>query len=113
MIAKALAASRDELAKSARRTKLAGVPLCAGPAARPLSPETSKADIEEALLAIDTFPRAAVVLLIFENVPIADAATLLDADASLVRKAQAVGLREFMIKLGQKSGNQLLTKVAD
>lgn len=112
-IAKALAASRDELAKSARRTKLARVPSRAGPAARPLSPDTSKADIEEALLAIDTFPRAAVVLLILEDVPIADAATLLDADASLVRKAQAIGLREFLTNLGRKRGNQLLTKVAD
>ena len=51
-----------------------------------------KAHIEEALLAIDAFPRAAVILLIFESVPLADAATLLDADASLIRKAQAIGV---------------------
>ena len=113
VIAKALAASRDELVKSARRTKLAGVPFCERPVARPLSPETSKADLEEALLEIEAFPRAAVILLILERVPIADAVTLLDADESLVRKAQAVGLRELTAKLGQKRDSQLLTNAAN
>jgi DNA-directed RNA polymerase specialized sigma24 family protein len=113
VIAKALAASRDDLAKSARQTKLAGEPFFARSAGRPLSPQTSKADIEEALLAIGTFPRAAVILLVLEGVPIADAATLLDADVSLVKKAQAIGLRELTAKLGQKSGNLWLDKAAD
>lgn len=113
VIAKALAASREELAKSARQTKLAGVPFCTRSAARPLSRETSKAGIEEALLGMDTFPRAAVILLVLEGVPIADAATLLDADVSLVKKAQAIGLRELTTRLGQKSGSRWLTSAAD
>ncbi len=105
VIAKALAASRDELAQSANKTRQARIPICMGPAARPRSVEMSKAHIEEALLAIDAFPRAAVILLIFESVPLADAVTLLDADASLIRKGQAIGLREFTAKLGQKKGH--------
>jgi DNA-directed RNA polymerase specialized sigma24 family protein len=54
-----------------------------------------------------------VILLVLEGVPIADAATLLDADVSLVKKAQAIGLRELTAKLGQKSGNLWLDKAAD
>jgi hypothetical protein len=105
VIEKALAASRDELAQSATKTRQERTPLSTGPAGRPLSAEMGKAHIEEALLAIDAFPRAAVILLIFESVPLADAATLLDADASLIRKAQAIGLREFTTKLDQNNGH--------
>ena len=103
VIAKALAAIRDELAESARRTELARVDEST--ARQPdwsLSPYLNKSRIEEALLAIDVFPRAAVVLLVFEGVRIADATALLDRDAALVRKAHAVGLREFMANLGGK-----------
>jgi DNA-directed RNA polymerase specialized sigma24 family protein len=103
VIAKALAAIRDELAESARRTELARVDQSA---ARPrdwsLSPHMNKSRIEEALLAIDVFPRAAVLLLVFEGVQIADAAALLDRDATLVRKAHAIGLREFTANLAGK-----------
>jgi hypothetical protein len=63
----------------------------------------SKARIEEALLAIDVFPRAALLLLIFERVRIGDAATLLDADAALVRKAQAMALRELTANLAGRT----------
>lgn len=97
VIAKALGAIRGELAESAHRTRMARVEHgAAAPQGWSLSPETTKARIEEALLSIDVFPRAAVVLSIFEAVRMADAAVLLDADASLVRKAQAIGLSEFI-----------------
>src|SRR4029077_4901347 len=45
---------------------------------------------------------ATVLLLIFERVPIADAATLLDADTALVKKAQAIGLGEFSSNLAHR-----------
>jgi DNA-directed RNA polymerase specialized sigma24 family protein len=100
VIGRALAAIHDELADSARRTRLARVN---GPATLPpnwsLDPNTTRADLEQALLAIDPFPRAAVLLLIFEGIRIADAATLLDADPSLIRKAQAIGLWELTSNL--------------
>ena len=103
VMAKALAAVRDELAESARRTKQARVRTSA-PAPRDwlLRPETSKARIDEALLAIDIFPRAAVLLLVFERLSIIDAATILDADAALIKKAQAIGLSELTANLAAK-----------
>src|SRR5262249_54039765 len=95
VLAKALAAIRDELAESARRMELASVNSWDGaPRDWSLGPGTTKTHVEEALLGMDVFPRAAV-LLTFEAIPIAEAATLLNADAALVRKAQAVGLREL------------------
>ena len=42
-----------------------------------------------------------MLLSIFEGVSIADAATILDADITLVRKAQAIGLRELTNNLAR------------
>ena len=99
-IAKALTRIREELKESARRTKSARFRKSAvAPGNWSLAADTNKARIEEALLAMDVFPRAAVLLSIFEGVRVADAATLLDEDVLLVRKAVAIGLREFTAKL--------------
>jgi len=103
-IAKALTKIREELTASARRTKSARIRKSAvAPSNWSLPAETSKARIEEALLAMDVFPWAAVLLSIFEGVPVVDAATLLDEDVLLVRKALAIGLREFTAKLASKT----------
>jgi hypothetical protein len=105
VIAKALAEVRDELAASARRTELKSVNnRVMPPRDWMLDPDTTKIEIENALLAIDLFPRAAVLLLVFEHVPIADAIVLLDADAGLIRKAQAIGLRELTSNLAGAEG---------
>ena len=69
-----------------------------------LDPGTTKSDLERALLSIDVFPRAAVLLLIFERVPLRDVAILLDAEPDLVRKAQASGVRELTINLARMQG---------
>src|SRR5580658_4080331 len=79
VIGRALTAIHDELADSARRTQLArGTSFARGSAAPQrkwsLSPDTTKADLEQALLAIDLFPRAALLLLGFEGIRMADAA---------------------------------------
>jgi len=104
VIAKALTAIHNELADSARRTQLA---RANGAAAlqrdRSLSPGTTKADLQQAVLAIDLFPRATLLLLVFEGIRMADAAILLDADPALIRKAQAIGLRELTTNLADKS----------
>lgn len=108
VIAGALAAIHDELAESARRTELAHLDRMAQPPREwSPSPETSRGQIEEALLAIDVFPRAAVLLLIFEGVKIADAATLLGASVNLVRKAQVIGLRELAANLARSMEHQV------
>ena len=51
---------------------------------------TTKSHLERALLPIEVFPRAAVLLLGFERVPLKDAAILLDsepAERRVVRRA--------------------------
>src|ERR1700733_9777629 len=86
VIAKALGAIRDELADSARRTQIGKGGSWGTPRNWSLGPDTTKADLERALLAIDLFPRAALLLLVFEGIRMADAVTLLDADPQLIRK---------------------------
>lgn len=99
VIGKALTAIHDELADSARRTEIAHVSSSGTPRNWSLGPDTTKADLERALLAIDLFPRATLLLLVFEGIRNADAATLLDADPGLLKKAQAIGLRELTANL--------------
>jgi hypothetical protein len=104
VVAKALIAIHDELADSARRTKNA--PAGSGTLRNwSLSPDTTKDDLERALLAIDLFPRATLLLLVFEGLRIADAAILLDADPDLLKKAQVIGLRELAANLAATGGS--------
>jgi DNA-directed RNA polymerase specialized sigma24 family protein len=104
-IAKALSSVRSELAQSARRV---GIDRMDRPAAAPanwsLGPETTKTEIEEALIAIDLFPRAALLLLTFEGLRMADVTTLLDAEVTLVQKGQAIGLQELTANLARIKG---------
>jgi len=105
VIARALAAVRADLARSARRTALVrGENSVLPPASWMLLESTTKADLERALLAIEVFPRAAVLLLIFERVPLQDAAILLDSEPALVRVALAGGLRDLTINLARMQG---------
>jgi DNA-directed RNA polymerase specialized sigma24 family protein len=102
VIGRALTAIHNELADSARRTQLARANFAA-PRNWSLNPDTTKAELERALLAIEPFPRAALLLLVFEGVRVADAVTLLDADPTLIRKAQAIGLHELTANLAGKN----------
>ena len=52
----------------------------------------TKPELERALLAIEVFPRCALLLTVFERLSIQEAAVLLNADEPLVRKAQARAL---------------------
>lgn len=100
VIAKALDVIRPELAESRRRTEQARIHRKAAvPKDSSLSHDAARSQIEEALLSIDVFPRAAVILSVFEGVHTADAATLLDANADLVKKGQAIGLGELTANL--------------
>lgn len=105
VIAKALAAVREDLARSAHRTGLMrGEDSVLPPASWTLQESTTKADLERALLAIEVFPRAAVLLLIFERVPLPDTAILLDSEPALVRIALAGGVRGLTINLARIQG---------
>jgi len=105
LIAKALTAVREDLAASARRSaskRAEGYEL--PPRSWALDRDTTKSDLERALLSIEVFPRAAVLLSVFERVPLKDAAILLDTEQDLVRKALAAGVRELTINLARMQG---------
>lgn len=103
VIAKALSAVEKDMAESAERTQNRN---CPRPAEMPgrdwrLNPAAGKAELERALLAIDLFPRCAVLLTVFEKVSEEDAATLLNTDRQLLRTAKAIGLAELTWNLAQ------------
>lgn len=66
--------------------------------------DITNAEFERAVLAVDVFPRCALLLTIFEKLSIQDAAVLLGVDETLVRKAQYVGLIEFTRNLALGRG---------
>ena len=104
-IAKALAAIRDELARSARRTASKRAGKAPVPARNwTLAGDTTKVELERALLAIDVFPRCALLLSVFEGVSLEDVAILLDSERDLVRKAKMIGLRELTRNLARLQG---------
>jgi DNA-directed RNA polymerase specialized sigma24 family protein len=104
-IAKTLAGIRDELASSARRTASKRAERAALPPRNwTADRDTTKAQLESALLAIDVFPRCALLLSVFEGMPLEDVAILLNVERDLVRKAQLIGLRELTRNLARKRG---------
>jgi len=105
VIAKALSAVSEDLARSARRTAFRrGETAAFPPQSWTLDRQTTRPDLERALLKVDIFPRAAVLLVLFEKVPLHDAAILLNSEPDLVRKALAVGARELTINLATSQG---------
>jgi len=105
VIAKALAAIREELVASGRRTasKRAEKPVLP-PRNWTLDGDTTKIQLERALLAVDVFPRCALLLSVFEGLSLDDAASLLDVDHDSVRRAQIIGLRELTSNLARMQG---------
>jgi hypothetical protein len=105
VIAKALAAISHELAASARRTASERSQHSALPLRNwVLRRHVTKVQLERALLAIDVFPRCALLLLVLERMSLEDAAILLDADRRLVLKGQRTGLRELTRILARMQG---------
>ncbi len=104
VIARALASVREELAASARRTQAERFEKTSLPARGwTLDARTTKSQLERALLAIDVFPRCAVLLTAFEGLSLEDTAVLLDTGRELVRKGRMAGFRELTrnLALGQ------------
>jgi len=94
VIAKALDSMKSELSASLARTREWHRPEePENPADHwSLQPDADKAEIEEALLGIDLFPRCALLLSVFEKVSVEDTATLLNADRETIRLAKTIGL---------------------
>ena len=72
----------------------------------------TKHDLERAVVTIDAFPRCALVLSIFEEVSMQDAAILLDADPALIRKAQGIGLCNLTRNLSSARNGRSMTALA-
>lgn len=104
VISKALAGMRDELAASARRTSCRRSRTELPSRDWSLSDATTADEFARAMLAIDLFPRCALLLSVFERMSAQDAATLLDATPELVRKAQIIGLQELTVNLASGQG---------
>lgn len=113
--AAAIAAIKAELPKSARRTERA-VEADWKRLIEPLSGDCSrrsqftKAALQQALLAIGIFPRCALLLTVFEGLPIEDAALLLGENEALVRGAVGLALLQLTQNLlGRRGWNRLLS----
>jgi len=95
-IAKALAGIREELAASKRRTEMNRLQVpTLSPRESLIHQGATRSEVEAALLVVDHFPRAAVVLSVFEGVAVPDCAVLLDASPELVKRALNIGLFEL------------------
>jgi hypothetical protein len=67
-------------------------------------PYISQEEFEEAVVAIDAFPRCAMLLTIFEGMSIQAAAALLNEDKALTLKAQRIGIVQLTRNLAGDSG---------
>jgi DNA-directed RNA polymerase specialized sigma24 family protein len=105
VVAKALGAIREELAASAGRVDTKRCLRHRSPRQESsLSPGTTKVQLERALLAIDVFPRCAVLLSVFEKLSIDDTAVLLNSDPDRVEAARSCGLQELAGNLAEMQG---------
>jgi DNA-directed RNA polymerase specialized sigma24 family protein len=64
----------------------------------------TKFELERAVLAIDAFPRCALLLTVFERLSIEDAASLLNASEALVKIAQGVGFIQLTRNIASGRG---------
>jgi hypothetical protein len=107
VIAKALSVVEFDMAESVRRTRERRHDRPAEVATENWSLDVTagKEQLERALLAIDLFPRCALLLTVFEKVSIQDTASLLNADRDAVRNAKAIGLAELTWNLADPRWN--------
>jgi hypothetical protein len=70
----------------------------------------ASAEFEKAVLAIDTFPRCAMLLTIFEGMSIKLASVLLDANEALTQVAQRVGIVQLTRNLAAGGGQDAIPR---
>jgi hypothetical protein len=66
--------------------------------------DLSRTQFEDALLAIEIFPRCALLLRIFEKMSTEDAGLLLNADKELIESATAIALNELAWNIAIRQG---------
>ena len=107
-IARALAGVNSAMSDSVLRTaalrpdhlrKMKGP----SPAAWRLETDTDKLEFESALLAIDVFPRCALLLTVFEKLSLEEVANLLNVDKPLVATARTVAWTELSRRMQRTS----------
>lgn len=110
--AAAIARIRAQLPESAHRTARTAATDWA--LSKPFSADSSpglpltKPALQQALLAIDIFPRCALLLIVFEGLSIGKAALLLDESEALVRDALGLALIQLTLNLtGRRDWNCL------
>ena len=67
-------------------------------------PHIGREEFEEAVIAIDAFPRCAMLLTIFEGMSIEEAALLLNEDEAMTRRAQQIGIVQLTNNLAADRG---------
>ena len=107
VIANSLTRVAADLRRSAQRTrsgssdtKPVALPLPEWPADHAVN----KAQLQNALAAIDLFPRCAVLLTVFEKLSIEEASLLLGVDRKLVIQARVTGLARLAYNLAVEQG---------
>jgi hypothetical protein len=104
IIVEALGTITPELRASKQRTARATEGELSGDAKWNGRPYIAREEFEEAVVAIDAFPRCAMLLTIFEGMSIEAASVILNANKSLVRKAQRIGIVQLTRNLAGDSG---------
>jgi DNA-directed RNA polymerase specialized sigma24 family protein len=106
VIAKVLNVIRRELAVSAQRTASIRVKALGLPPLSATLGDMTDIQLERALLAIDMFPRCALILTVFEGMSVEDTAVVLDCTPELARKARTLGLRHLIENLATMQAPQ-------
>jgi len=104
IIAEALGTIEAELRASKQRVaRTASAEIFGDPRGK-RRPYIGREEFEEAVIAIDAFPRCAMLLTIFEGMSVEAASLLLHADESLTRAAQRIGILQLTRNLTGDSG---------
>jgi hypothetical protein len=104
VIVEALGTMKTELRASKQRVARAAEPEVLSDTKWKRRPHIGREEFEEAVVAIDAFPRAAMLLTIFEGIPMEAAALLLNEDEALTRKAQRIGIVQLTRALASDTG---------
>ncbi len=104
IIAEALGTIKTELRASRQRVARAAEDELSSDTRLKERPYIGREEFEEAVIAIDAFPRCAMLLTIFEGMAVEAASVLLNEDEALTRKAQQIGIVELTRNLAGDSG---------
>jgi hypothetical protein len=106
IIVEALGTIRTELRASRQRVARAADDEITSDVKWKPRPYIGREEFEEAVIAIDAFPRCAMLLTIFEGMSIQAASVLLNVNEALTRKAQQIGIVQLTRHLAGDDGGR-------